>query len=274
MEAPARFTLDGGGAQRPPEKASAWLRGEVGEDHFRHVMGFNADEERRVLKDRSFSTSTRHSEYPLVTWGWGREACEDYIEQVTGVRWQKSCCTFCPFACNSKGLSGHLERWRRQPEAASQALWLEHAALALNPEMKLFASRTAREVVETMPDNEEVLTTFAGMFGEADEADGWALYRVRRVYRGPANGVRSVEVVSKGGRLDVQAHLSQVATENGSHVVTEAGSMRCWVRRRSDAYPSAVEMYVLAPLVAEPKVNPQFVKAWTSATSQCQLFAA
>lgn len=50
-----------------------WIKREMGDRPFRHVMGFNADEMRRVEKDRSFSTTQRRSEYPLVEWGWGRE---------------------------------------------------------------------------------------------------------------------------------------------------------------------------------------------------------
>lgn len=72
-----------------------WLRSELGEAAFRHVVGFNADERWRVSRDRSYATSQRSPEYPLVEWGWTRDDCVRYLQAVTGETWRKSCCTFC-----------------------------------------------------------------------------------------------------------------------------------------------------------------------------------
>lgn len=45
-----------------------WIAAELGDRPFRHVLGFNNDEQFRVTRDQSFSTVLRHSKYPLLTW--------------------------------------------------------------------------------------------------------------------------------------------------------------------------------------------------------------
>jgi len=37
-------------------------------------MGFNADERGRVEKDSCYGGDNRFAEYPLMAWGWGRDA--------------------------------------------------------------------------------------------------------------------------------------------------------------------------------------------------------
>jgi hypothetical protein len=62
---------------------------------YTHVMGFELGEKSRARRDASYDTTQRTGSYPLIDWGWDRQACEDYIRKVTGVDWPKSACTYC-----------------------------------------------------------------------------------------------------------------------------------------------------------------------------------
>lgn len=62
---------------------------------FRHIIGFESEEQRRATKDALYNTSTRTGEYPLLEWGWDRAKCESYITGKTGVAWSKSACSYC-----------------------------------------------------------------------------------------------------------------------------------------------------------------------------------
>src|SRR4051794_36396829 len=61
------------------------IRDLTGGRPFRHVIGFEANEPKRAAKDATYNTADRTGEYPLIEWGWDREACEDFIQAVTGV---------------------------------------------------------------------------------------------------------------------------------------------------------------------------------------------
>jgi hypothetical protein len=245
-----------------------WLADEFGDRPFRHVMGFNDDEHRRVEKDSSFSGEQRRSEYPLLDWHWGRKACEDYLRETFGVEWRKSCCMYCPFACNKKGIADHLERWRRFPKGAALAMWIEHAALALNVRMPLFAKNgTARSFVEN-DGNDDAMTELAGCFGECDEREEWALYHVRRVFSDKSHAVRSVEVEIVGSHTEAREALFELAEQTGRAVVDEAGSERVWMAQKSDSFPCIEDQYVVAPLVADEKENKSFAKKWFDVAAQ------
>ncbi len=62
---------------------------------YRHVIGFEVNEQGRALKDSGYNTATRRGWYPLVEWGFTRQDCLDYIAERTGVVWLKSACGFC-----------------------------------------------------------------------------------------------------------------------------------------------------------------------------------
>jgi len=62
----------------------------------RHVaFGLNAEETSMVNKAALYDTQQRIGFYPLVKWGWNRDACLAYIKEKLGVDWLKSCCSFC-----------------------------------------------------------------------------------------------------------------------------------------------------------------------------------
>jgi hypothetical protein len=152
-----------------------WLKRDV-TGPFRQVMGFNADEVGRVARDSCYGGSNRNAEYPLMTWGWNREKCEEYLFEKFGVVWGKSACAHCPF---SRGQSYVIERFSRHPEQAAHALYLEHLALALNPLVGLYADKHLRSLLTV--DAERHAEAWL-LYAKRLAATPWALYRVRRAF--------------------------------------------------------------------------------------------
>lgn len=169
-------------------------RGTLAAD-YRIVFGFNSGEQRRV--DKAISVRSEkgqvQADFPLLDWGWDYAACQDYIAlELGGVAWPKSACSFCPFA-----RAGVIERFRAEPEAAAKALLIEHNALALNARMKLYKSKTLRELLEA-DGNTDALRAFETVL----DAETWAVYRIRRIYSGPGKAVRKVEILDTGTRTE------------------------------------------------------------------------
>lgn len=256
-----------GGVRKCSLKFKGWvidtfLKRELQGAAFRHIMGFNALEPKRVEKDRKggeqSDVENRHGEYPLVEWGWDRAKCLEYIQSVTGVVWKKSCCQYCPFAAPKKSEGWHLEnRYRETPEAAAMALGLEHQALAFNPEMKLYNTRTLAETLE-----KHGITAPAEILAKRLEMAEFALYRVRRIFSGPAQARRAIEKLETGSRGAMHGKLVATAAKNGLELTNEGGIERVYVTRRvKDVYPSFEEMLVVAPAVTETKINKGFAKA-------------
>src|SRR5205809_3926922 len=96
----------------------------------RVTFGFNSDELDRVADAQTYDSLMRIGHYPLVEWGWDRPRCLSYIQEVLGVDWEKSACSFCPFARINDAL---IARQRRFPEQTAEAMLLERVALAMNP---------------------------------------------------------------------------------------------------------------------------------------------
>jgi hypothetical protein len=244
----------------------SWLAEHLDGRPYRHVMGFNAQEHKRIQRDTSYSTLTRLSEYPLLAWGWTRADCEAYLMQHTGIRWPKSCCTFCPFA---GGRSEALERLLAEPGAAREALLVEHLALACNPRSTLYSSGTLRELLEQRAPG--VVADFL----ESLRLSPWAVYRVRRILWAKGRGARELTTLFHGSKPEAEAHLRCLAP--AAH--PSLGSLRSWVRHREpDTFPTAEEMLVACPAIPQDKRRPSFTASWARATSgqgvQLELFAA
>jgi hypothetical protein len=233
----------------------AWLKDHI-RGPYRQVMGFNADEQKRVDRDSCYGGDNRNAEYPLMAWGWGRERCERYLFERFGIRWPKSACSFCPF---SRGKPEVLERFARHPEAAAEALYLEHVSLALNPLMTLYAGGSLRSKLDPAV-HAAALRLFEERLSEAK----WGLYQVRRVYKKKGSADRCVDLHQTGTRGQMDLALEIGARHLGGYpVVEEAGSKRFYtMRRRPDVYPSAEEMWVAAPADAREKSAKGFGKAW------------
>lgn len=239
-----------------------WLDEEFGSADFRHVMGFNADEMTRVLRDKSFSAANRKSEYPLVDWGWGRVKCEEYLAETFGESWKKSCCYFCPFTGNKKGLPEHLRRWQAHEALAAGALILEHVALALNPRMALYKTKSANSVVAADVDS---YGCYCSYLDRLDTIDTWAVYRVRRAFRAKGLADRAVTIELKGTRAEVEAEVRRLAAEAGVEAAVEELSLRVWIKRKDEGFAKTTEeTIVAAPALAEEKVAKPFAKSWSN----------
>jgi len=232
-----------------------WIEGFLDGAPYTHVIGFAKGEERRVEKDQTFGTVPgREPSYPLIDWGWDRAACVDYIESVTGVRWRKSACVFCPFARPDCGVQS---RWKEEPEEVARALEMEEIALRFNPRMKLFKTRSMRELVERSG-NIEALRRFKEL--STDEARPWAVYRMRRVFKPSKKDAtrrgytgRKIEKIFDGSRAEVVEELA-CRGEVEDHVVK--------LRTRREGYPAVEEFLVAAPAVVTEKSGRGFDAAW------------
>jgi hypothetical protein len=243
-----------------------WLEHEFGGREFRHVIGFNADEPKRVERDRGYSSEERHSEYPLFTdWEWDRDTCVEFIRDVTGVEWQKSCCTFCPFA---GGKAAHVQRLWREPEAAGQALLIETMSLALNPRMTLYAGGLSlRETLER-----EGAQELIAAFEQTLDMLPWTIYHVRRIMKAPGRGERAVERLTDDlSRADASRALAEIARRSSRKIEQVQGLERVTrIERAEDVYPSVEEFAVAAPATVEPKQGSRFTEHWTAITGEAR----
>ena len=146
----------------------AWIDSELNGRSYQHFIGFNAGETKRATRDCSYSSVDRHSEYPLVEWGWSREAAQSYLKNVFGVIWPKSCCSFCPFAGGKEDM---IQRYRVFPDQAAVALMLEYVAMALNPRMTLYSGKSLLSSIRA-DENPKALAIFNQMLA----TEQWAIY--------------------------------------------------------------------------------------------------
>lgn len=243
-----------------------WIGEEFNFKRFRHVMGFEVNETTRVQRDRSYSKVERQSEYPLVDWGWNREACLDYIERVTGERWVKSCCTFCPFASGKKEdrKGGRLpqpvlDRFNASPEDAAAAGLLEVVALALNPRMKLYGKRSLVDAIEKTP-LPQALAVLTARLASVE----WGIYEVRRVYIAKGRALRSIRLVTTGTHAAMGARLAQ----SGTPLPGAMGVARVYLAERVEGtYPTTEHLLALCPALPKDKELPRFEAEWQKANA-------
>ena len=251
----------------------AWIQQEMAGERYRHALGYNAEEQKRVEKsERAFAerepvrvafgfnadegvriskaqrydTPLRHGWYPLVEWGMNREACLRYLKEVTGETWLKSACVACPFnALKEDGIA----RMRQFPEQVAEALLLEHQSLSLNPRGTLYRGRTLLSII-TDNHHTEALRYFRMRL----EAAEYALYRVRRIYRAAGHADRAVEKLMIGSRAEMIASFEQMSSR--LEVRAEHGISYGYVREREPAcYPAVEEFFVVAPATVESKTR-------------------
>jgi hypothetical protein len=228
-----------------------WQNGNVDGD-YRHVMGFNADEQKRVDRDSSYGSEFRQSEYPLLEWGMGREECEAYLLEVFGEPWMKSCCTYCPFAGGKKEI---LDRFGRFPEEAAEAMVIEAMSLAFNPRMTLYKNKSALQLLE---DNVAATSKYQAWLASIET---WALYRIQRAYVAPGNAARNLTRLKEGTREQMNADLLMI----GGDVVHDNWLRAYHQQRTPDTYPTAEDMYVVAPSLVATKPGRGFDKRWEKA---------
>lgn len=237
---------------------------------YRHVIGFEASEPRRAAKDALHNTDVRTGEYPLLDWGWDRAACLDFLERTLGVTWNKSACTFCPFAlATAAGRQATFARFKQDPSAGVFALMMEHTAVALNPTQGLIAGARLYDAMEAAGDMSEVLDAF---HAELDETRH-AFYGVRRILRARkndpsklANASRSVTTVATGSRAEMEALLAGTAPELGVDRADRV--VRRHLRHRGESLPTVEHFQVVAPAGVRDKERAQFGTWWAEMTGQ------
>ncbi len=212
----------------------------------RMAFGFNCDEESRIVRAAKYDTALRKGFYPLFEWKWSRDRCLQYLKDLTGVTWPKSCCSYCPFQALREDT---VARMRRFPGQVAEALLLEHQSLCLNPRGALYRDRTLLSVV-TENHHAEALRYFR----ERLEAAEYALYRVRRIYKGPGKADRAVQKLKKGSHAEMAVCFGRMSP--GLEVRAEHGIRYGYVRRREpDRYPAVEEFFVVAPATVESKTR-------------------
>lgn len=215
----------------------------------RIAFGFNAEESSRINKAQKYDTPTRRGWYPLLEWGWDRNACLRYLKEITGEIWLKSACVYCPFnAMKPEGIA----RQRKFPLQVAEALALEYQSLALNPRGSLYRDRTLLSIV-TQDGNIAAKAHFERILSESE----WALYRVRRIYKKPGQADRAVEKLETGARAEM---IGRFAQRTGGLVtrIEHDISYGYVYEREADRYPTVEEFYVIAPAAVESKTRHGF----------------
>jgi hypothetical protein len=234
---------------------------------YRHVIGFNADETVRVLRDRSYSSGGRDSEYPLIEWGWDRAACLEYLEAVFGVTWAKSCCQACPFRGGST--EELFADWTADPEAAFAAVLLERRAMALNPAMTLYpggrsaAALVAQHAPALAVEITERIATYPHAFVEVRRI----LPHTKADPLKKAPVWRSTTVHGTGALEAMEAQLVHAAYRHGGDVcVDDFGIARVWHTRRRGVLPDREWLHCVAPAGVISKERAGFAAKWAAAT--------
>lgn len=259
-----------------------WWREDHIDGAYEHVIGFSAEEGRRILKDKNYTTASRSPRFPLFEWGWDRSETLGFLHQVFGVVWPRSCCVYCPFAIADPDYL--IERWRAEPEGAALALQMEQRALAVNPRAELFKSSSALQLVLDH-DVTGVLDLHRAFMAEQP----WEIYDVRRIYfpyrdrkteqlipTKKGHAYRSVKPLMKGPRAELSAEFDRRAAANRASVV-HAPSGVAWAHLREpskNAFPTVQHLYALGPAGIKDKRRDGFYGKWSELVDQTTLFAA
>ncbi len=252
-------------------KCSIKAKGEViddflamitGGEPFLHVIGFEANELSRAIRDAKYNTEQRTGNYPLIEWNWNRKACEAYITEKTGVAWIKSACTFCPFAlANKEGQGRVLDMLSCEPNSGIGALIMEYRSISLNPTQGLIKAGSMLDLLRKAGRHNEMLRAW----GRSVAAMEWRIYEVQRVAmpteKDPAKGVwnRSVRSIAAGTRQEMLNDLQELAAAEGAEVEKdELAVSRVWLTRRNEGFPCYERLYVVAPAGARDKEEQRF----------------
>ncbi|MFI9553651.1 hypothetical protein [Nonomuraea endophytica] len=260
-----------GGIRKCSLKFKGWpldefIAGLVGADEYVHVIGYEANEVKRMLKDMPLGLPTRIPSYPLIEWGWTRADCERYVLDRLGVKWPKSACVQCPYAFSlAEGRERTIPRYLANPYEALLGLTMEHLAVAVNPRQGLLAGQQLYDLIVSNPDSGPLLELFERHLDRLP----WAIYDVRRAMAAkPGDAMargqthRSLELLVEGTRADVLAHLARAAYLLGREVETDGRHHRVWLRTRNLYYPCVEHILTAAPALANDKSYRSFEKAW------------
>ncbi|MGV9678830.1 hypothetical protein ACWDSJ_26400 [Nocardia sp. NPDC003482] len=243
-----------------------WRERHLAAQPYFHAIGYNLDEQHRIDRDRAITLGGQRTPvYPLYTDGWTRQRCQQYLFDLLGVWWPKSCCRQCPFV-SVPSWPEQLARYRAAPEEAFGHLVDEYLALAVNRNSTLFGRTGTLADRLRAGDAIDVLTLAEQHMASCD----WAVYRVRRLYHAKATAVRSLEIVTRGPRDQQQQLLRRLAGELSLAVSSDEHHERLWLAQRAPGqttYPQLEQFYVAAPAAARPKLGPNFEQRWASHSS-------
>jgi hypothetical protein len=231
---------------------------------YRHAIGFEETERARADKDRLFNTDLREGFYPLQDWKWTRADCQQFLVQELGETVPKSACGYCPYAATTEnGRARLVERYRDEPAAAIQALFLEYVARSLNPAQTLIANSSVADLIKSSG-LRDVQDRFEALLDET----AWALYEVRRLIRPGRDGklglpARSIRVIDSGSR---QAMLTGLAALPGVPTIGADSIARHILRSRD--HGGVDHLFVAAPVGAEAKQRPGFEQWWQQAVGE------
>jgi hypothetical protein len=226
----------------------------------RLALGFGAEEGARARRASGYDTPARRAVFPLIDWGWDREACRRRIEEVTGVAdWPKSACVYCPFALTSRaGRERSLVRYDGRPESAIEALLLERRSLCLNPRGGLIAGRRLDELIAA--ERPAIATAFA----ERLDAEPHSVYEVRRIWLPRAGAPekvgtvhRELSVLGGGDREACEERVRRAGPVDGAD-----GIERVYLARAGEGLPRREHFLVAGPAGAEPKARAGFAAVW------------
>ncbi|SEU46831.1 hypothetical protein SAMN05421811_127154 [Nonomuraea wenchangensis] len=257
-----------------------WLKTNIGDEPYLHVMGYDVSEPDRVAGDLALGLPNKIPWYPLVDWGWDWDACERYIFARLGVRWKRSHCVECPFAFSvtKGGRARTIPRLLAHPHQAMDALTMEYLAVACNPKQGLIAGKEQLyDLIADWPGGPILLKLFHHHLDAAE----WAVYDVQRGFgRKPDDPMkrgqpaRSMRPLITGSRTDMLAHLERAAGLLGRRLETDGRHWRVWWRRRGIYFPTVEHLLTAAPALAQHKTNSSFPKLWREglkATRQLEL---
>lgn len=225
----------------------------------RVAFGFNADEHKRIDKAMRYDSPARQSFYPLVEWGWTRDACIDYLFRVFGVLWHKSACVQCPFNALKEDA---LRRHQQHPEQVADAMLLEYVSLALNPRGTLYRNQSLIEITRASGNSPAVES-----YEQKLDATRWTVYRIRRIYHAAkakdgsflynkkGMAIRAVErLAGEIEKTEALAHLHGLI-EPTDELVVQREIQYVYRQRCATRYPTREEFLVAAPAVVESKAR-------------------
>jgi hypothetical protein len=226
----------------------------------RLAFGFEIGEQGRARQASEYDTLHRVAEFPLIDWGWDREACSRYIEQITGVPdWPKSACVYCPFAMTSKaGRKSIVVRYDTRPQAAIEALLLEWRALCLNPRGGLIAGERLIDLLaEQRP---EIVEQFKAQLDTVPHS----VYEIRRLWRPKRDDPlkvhmanRDLRILAHGTRTQCEARVRSLGD-----IDRHDGIERVYRLRRGERLPTRESFVVAGPAGAIEKALPSFSTWW------------
>jgi hypothetical protein len=209
---------------------------------------------------RSFK---REAFYPLLEWGWTRQDCLDYIKAKIGVGWLKSCCAFCPFACNKQNFPELIRRHKMHTDQVADALVMEHLSLAMNPRGTLYRDNALIQITLDSG-NTVAIAEYELKLAVTD----WALYRVRRIYEMGKDKRRRLNPAKKGQvkraveKLEVFPDkdralkaLRGLAEDEGLQTTEVRGIPYTYRQRCEKTFPTREEYFTVAPALVETKAR-------------------